>query len=65
MLHGEEELLEKFGFESPGALKKCLKKQGIHYVLGKGNCVVTTDEAINAAMLERNVAGNYESIEFK
>jgi len=67
MLFSEKELLEKFQFDSAGALKKCLRKQGIHYVLGKGNCVVTTEEAINAAMLGRvaNDSPGSNTIDFK
>ena len=38
------------GYDRPGDIERCLRKNGVRYLYGQGGKIFTTIDAINAAM---------------
>lgn len=49
----EQELKEWTGYGQRSALEKFLRESRIPFMLGKGNIIITTQAAIDAALLKR------------
>ncbi len=45
----QEELKAATGYDRPGDIEKCLRKNGVHFLYGKKG-IYTTIDALNAAM---------------
>jgi len=50
ILIDSEQLQKATGYERPGDLEKCLKKNGVRVLYGKNGQPFTTLDAINAAL---------------
>ena len=46
----EEQLLKATGYDHPGRLAQCLKRQGIRYFRGNHGGIRTTVEELNAVL---------------
>ncbi len=55
----EEQLKEMTGYKSRTWLRRCLKKQGIHYIIGKGGRV-----SVLASEFERVENDEIRTVEF-
>jgi hypothetical protein len=42
------------GYDRPGDIERCMKKNGIRFLYGQGGTIFTTIDAINAAMGLKN-----------
>lgn len=54
------------GYDRPGDIERCLRKNGVRYLYGQGGKIFTTIDAINAAMgLKLNITNAIvEEIDF-
>jgi len=50
MLINQNELYKWLGFNQSIALKRCLDRNQIGYIIGKGGQICTTLDAVNAAL---------------
>lgn len=67
ILIDSEQLLKATGYERQGDLEKCLRKNGIPFVRGRGGCIFTTAEAVNQALGIKTAHTNqqeHEDVEF-
>ena len=50
ILIDSEQLQKATGYDRPGDLEKCLRKNGIPFVRGRSGRIFTTAEAVNQAL---------------
>jgi len=60
-----EQLKTVTGYDRPGDIERCLRSAGIRFFYGKGGRIVTTTDAINAALgIQSQTAPPDQEIEF-
>ena len=60
MIIEQEQLLSMTGYKNVADAEKCLKKQGISLIYGKGGRISTTLDALNKALIDKKHSPNIE-----